>query len=258
MNAILDALGRMPVGEAVAWMLVENLLLFAFALMLGRLLVLAYRSRQVGPPPLPVEAREVALAFSCVGLNTFVTLVGWWLWRLGVIVVRRDTGVRAWLDAAVLLLVMDLAMYVTHRIAHLPWVYPVVHATHHHYDRPRPLDLFVLNPLEVLGFGGLWLTVIWAYSSSWLGMVVYLALNLIFGVIGHLGVEPFPRSWAARPVLRHLGTSTFHAGHHHDRGGNFGFYTLIWDRLFGTLHQDCGAPFGIQAAESPASVGGGP
>jgi sterol desaturase/sphingolipid hydroxylase (fatty acid hydroxylase superfamily) len=167
MNAILDAFGRMPVGEAVAWMLVENLLLFAFALAFGRLLVLAARSRPVGPPPAPVEAREVALALSCVGLNTLVTLVGWWLWRAGVIVVRRDTGARAWLDAAALLLIMDLAMYATHRIAHLRWVYPVVHATHHQYDRPRPLDLFVLNPLEVLGFGGLWLTVIWAYPSSW-------------------------------------------------------------------------------------------
>ena len=32
MNAILDAFARMDAGEAVAWMLVENLLLFALAL----------------------------------------------------------------------------------------------------------------------------------------------------------------------------------------------------------------------------------
>ena len=244
MNATLDAFARMTPGEAACWMLVENLLLFALALGVGEILVRAFPARPVGPPPPPVEATEVALAVSCVGFNTLVTFAGWWLWRAGFITIRRDTGFRAWLDAAVLLALMDLAMYLTHRLAHLPWVYPVVHATHHRYDHPRPLDLFVLNPLEALGFGALWLGVIWAYPSSWLGMVVYLAINLAFGMVGHLGVEPLPRSWVRRPVLRQVGTSTFHAGHHHDRRGNFGFYTLVWDRLFGTLHPGYAEEFG--------------
>lgn len=236
----------MSAGEAVFWLAFENALLFALALLFGQLLLWAYGSRLVGPPPPPVEAREVALALSCVVFNTLVTVVGWWLWRRGVIVVGRDTGPRAWLDALALLMIMDISMYVAHRIAHVPWIYRIVHATHHRYDRPRPLDLFVLNPLEVLGFGGLWLLVIWVYTSSWLGMVIYLTLNVLFGMVGHLGVEPFPGSWAAHPVLKYLGTSTFHAGHHHDRRGNFGFYTLIWDRLLGTLHPSYSEPLGTQ------------
>jgi lathosterol oxidase len=244
LNAILDAFARMSTGEAVSWLIVQNVLLFALALALGQILLWAYGSRLVGPAPPAVEAREIALALSCVAFNTLVTVAGWWLWRAGHIVVRHDTGVRAWLDVVALLLIMDLAMYVSHRLAHLPWVYAIVHATHHHYDRPRPLDLFVLNPLEVLGFGGLWLAVIWLYTSSWLGMVVYLTLNLAFGMVGHLGVEPFPRWWASHRCLKHIGTSTFHAGHHHDARGNFGFYTLIWDRLFGTLHPGYGERFG--------------
>lgn len=236
MNAILDAFARMSYGEAIAWMLAENVALFALAIVLGQLLVLAFGSRRVGPSPPAVEGQELAWAASCVALNTLVTVVGWWLWRSGAIVIRRDTGLRALLDAIVLLMLMDLAMYVTHRVAHHPWAFRLVHATHHHYDRPRPLDLFVLNPIEVLGFGALWLTVIWLYPSSWLGIVIYLTLNLAFGVVGHLGVEPLPRSWARHPALRLVGTSTFHAGHHHNDRGNFGFYTTIWDRLLGTLH----------------------
>lgn len=236
MNAILDAFAAMSFREAVGWMLVENVALFALAIGVGHLLVLAFSSRRVGPPPQPVEAKELGWAASCVALNTLITVAGWWLWRSGRIVIRRDEGVWAWLDAVVLLMLMDLAMYATHRIAHQRWAFPLAHATHHHYDRPRPLDLFVLNPIEVLGFGALWLGAIWLYSSSWLGIVVYLTLNLAFGVVGHLGVEPLPRSWASHPVLRLIGTSTFHAGHHRDDGGNFGFYTSIWDRLFGTLH----------------------
>ncbi len=255
MNAILDAFARMSVGEAVFWMLLENLFLFGLALVVGQALIVAYRSRLVGPVPPPLEAREIALALSCVGLNTLVTVVGWWLWKRGDIVIRRDTGIRAWFDILVLLMVMDLAMYVTHRLAHLPWIYPLVHATHHQYDRPRPLDLFVLNPLEVLGFGSLWLVVITLYPSSWLGMSIYLALNLLFGMIGHLGVEPFPSSWVRYPIVKYIGTSTFHAGHHHDRQGNFGFYTLIWDRIFGTLHPNYHEQFGQRVEALSQSLG---
>jgi sterol desaturase/sphingolipid hydroxylase (fatty acid hydroxylase superfamily) len=234
-NRLLDLFATMSPWEAAGWLAVENLLVFALALGFGHLLVLGFRRQPIGERPGPLQWQEVALSASCVGFNTVVTVAGWLLWRAGIITVRRDMGWRAWLDVAVLLLLMDLAMYVFHRLAHLPGIYPIVHATHHRYDRPRPLDLFVLNPLEVLGFGGLWLVAISLYQSSWLGMVVYLTLNVIFGTVGHLGVEPLPHGWARWPVLRYLGTSTFHAGHHHDRQVNFGFYTLVWDRLFGTL-----------------------
>ena len=98
-----------------------------------------------------------------------------------------------------------------------------------------PLTLFVLHPLETLSFGALWLAVLAVYTASWLGIAVYLTLNLAFGLIGHLGVEPAPRFFARTPGLRHVATGRFHADHHADAGHNFGFYTLIWDRLFGTL-----------------------
>jgi sterol desaturase/sphingolipid hydroxylase (fatty acid hydroxylase superfamily) len=75
----------------------------------------------------------------------------------------------------------------------------------------------------------------WLYPASWLGTCVYLTLNLAFGLVGHLGVEPFPRAWARWWLARHVGSSTFHAEHHVRQRYNFGFYTLIWDRLFGTL-----------------------
>ena len=123
MNAILDAFARMSPGEALIWMLVENLALFTFALGAGQLLIVAYRSRLVGPRPPPVEAAEVTLALSCVGLNTLITLAGWYLWRGGYIVVRRDAGLWTAIDVVVLLLTMDLAMYVLHRLAHLRWIY---------------------------------------------------------------------------------------------------------------------------------------
>jgi lathosterol oxidase len=134
--------------------------------------------------------------------------------------------------------VMDLLMYLLHRVAHTQPLYTLLHQFHHQYDRPRPLTLFALSPVENLAFGGLWLTVISVYHASWLGMSMYLMLNVFFGAVGHLGVEPFPQGWARKPLLRNLAGGSFHAQHHQDRKHNFGFYTLFWDRLLGTLRPD--------------------
>jgi sterol desaturase/sphingolipid hydroxylase (fatty acid hydroxylase superfamily) len=42
------------------------------------------------------------------------------------------------------------------------------------------------------------------------------------------------RQW----FINYVSTSTFHAEHHLDKDHNYGFYTLIWDRLFRTISPD--------------------
>jgi sterol desaturase/sphingolipid hydroxylase (fatty acid hydroxylase superfamily) len=59
-------------------------------------------------------------------------------------------------------------------------------------------------------------------------------------------VEPFPRRLREIPLLRWIGTSTFHAEHHEHPRYNFGFYTLIWDKLFGTLDPEYDTRFSRQ------------
>jgi sterol desaturase/sphingolipid hydroxylase (fatty acid hydroxylase superfamily) len=237
MNHVLDLFDAMTLTQAAVWLGAANAGIFLLSLAAGEVLVRLFHDRAVTPPPDPLEPSEMLLAATCVVLNTLVGVAGWVLWKRGVIVVRRDVGLRVVLDVLILLLAMDFLMYVFHRVAHVRWIFPLVHRTHHHYDRPRPLNLFVLNPFEVLGFGALWLTLLCVYSATWWGILIYLALNLAFGTLGHLGVEPFPRAWSRLPVLRHLGSSTFHANHHQDRHVNYGFYTDVWDRLFGTLRR---------------------
>jgi sterol desaturase/sphingolipid hydroxylase (fatty acid hydroxylase superfamily) len=221
----LDDFAVMRWPQAVAWLMAANVAVFLLSLAAGEVLVRLFRDRPVTPPPEPLERAEVLWAALCVLLNGGVAVAGWFLWRAGFITVRREGGWRVLLDVAVLMIAMDLAMYVFHRIAHARWLFPIVHSTHHRYDRPRPLNL---------------------YPATWPGILAYLALNLVFGTLGHLGVEPFPKSWARLPVLRYLGSSTFHADHHQDGRVNFGFYTTIWDRLFGTI-----GPRTVVAADGP-------
>lgn len=234
MESVLAWTRSRSIAEAAAWSLAVNVLVFALALAFGALVGRAFQARRVADPPAPIDRAEVALAGACVVLNALVMLAGWALFTAGVVRVDPAPSVLRWLvDAVVLLVAMDLLMYVTHRLAHHPLLYRWVHGAHHRHVRVRPLTLFVLHPVEVLGFGGLWLSVLAVHAFSLGGMLVYLTWNVAFGVVGHLGVEPLPKAWG-RPA-RLLGTSTFHARHHQDPTSNFGFYTTIWDRLFGSL-----------------------
>ncbi|MFL6210555.1 MAG: sterol desaturase family protein [Pyrinomonadaceae bacterium] len=218
--------------------LVENLIILALVVLLGSLIIIRFNARRVALAPEPLSRMEVLIALTNVLLNTLTTLVGLWLWRHGVIHFRADAGLWALADVLVLLLSMDLLMYLLHRVAHTRVLYALLHKFHHQYDRPRPLTLFALSPVENLAFGGLWLMFISVYHASWLGMSLYLMLNVCFGAVGHLGVEPLPLGWVRRPVLRQFAGGSFHAQHHQDMRHNFGFYTLCWDRLFGTLRPD--------------------
>jgi len=238
MESLILYLREAPLPQAILLLLAENVAILLLALLFGEWLVRRYADRRVAEVAPPLSRIELWVTLSCVLLNTLVTVVGLLLWRADLIQFRTDTGWRAWLDVLVLLLVMDLAMYCLHRLAHHSLLFPILHRLHHDYDRPRPLTLFILNPAENLSFGLLWLAVIAVYPFSWLGISVYLLLNVMFGVVGHLGVEPLPIWWVRVPVLRNIAGSTFHARHHQDLACNFGFYTLIWDRLFGTFRRD--------------------
>jgi Delta7-sterol 5-desaturase len=235
---IIKWLQSAPWPELLLVFFVENLVILALVVLLGSWVIALFRSRRVALAPGPVSRTEIVVALVNVLLNTATTLVGLWLWRKGLIHFREDVGLLALADVLVLLIGMDLLMYVLHRIAHTRLLYSLLHKFHHRYDRPRPLTLFALSPVENLAFGGLWLMFISLYHASWLGISIYLALNVFFGAVGHLGVEPFPHSWASKLGLKNFAGGSFHAQHHQDMEHNFGFYTLFWDRLFGTLRPD--------------------
>lgn len=252
MNALeqlIAPLYTMPLGEVAFWITLENIAIFLAALAVGHVLVKLFADNRNAEPPPPITRLEVILAASCVLLNSLITFIGAVLWRADIIRLRPDNSlIGVLVDFVILFMAMDFAMYVFHRAAHHPLLYPIIHDTHHRFENPRPLTLFVLNPFETLGFGALWLVVITLYSASFTGMILYLTMNVAFGLVGHLGVEPAPRRWLNLPIIRYISTSTFHAEHHQDRYHNFGFYTVIWDRLFGTLSPDYDTDFTTAAS----------
>ena len=238
MKPLFDFFYAQSLASWCAISLVGNTLGMLLSVLVCHVISKHFQARKLFPATKPITRSDILLAGVCNNLNSSVAVVGWLLWKHGYIVITFPGPFRTLLDTLIYLLVMDAGMYVSHRAAHIPLIFNWVHRTHHEHVETNALSLFVLSPFEVLGFGAMVIAVLLLIPLSGAAILLYLTLNITFGTMGHLGVEPLPPKWMRRLYLRQLGTSTFHCQHHTTRHTNFGFYTVIWDRLFGTLNPD--------------------
>ena len=232
---ILEALRSASALQTGVFFLIANLAIFGSSVLLCWALGIAFKGKRIFDRWEPLRRIEVMAAISAILLNAAVSVVGWWLWTRGLIEIQSGGLLQSTFDCVLMVLAMDLGMYGFHRAAHHPFMFRIVHRFHHRHEATNPISLFVLHPIEVIGFGSLMIVFLILYPMSLGGLIAYLTLNVLFGTLGHSGVEPFPAFISRLPVLRLIGTSTFHAEHHEHPKYNFGFYTLFWDKLFGTL-----------------------
>jgi sterol desaturase/sphingolipid hydroxylase (fatty acid hydroxylase superfamily) len=228
MHHFLHLLSSLP--TPIIWLifLVENVIITAMTLYAGML---------ISGHTYQYTSREWQICIMTNILNTIVTFAGWWLWQEGYITIDMNFTLGIFTDVFLLFFAMDLLMYLFHWLIHKTFLYRLFHKLHHQSIHPKPIDLFVLHPIETIAFGGLWLLLLWCLPFNIYAIMIYLVVNVIFGLTGHLGIEPLPAKIRYLPVIRLLGTSTFHHDHHQDISHNFGFYTSIWDRFFGTYKE---------------------
>lgn len=232
---MLDQLKAVSFSEATIFFMIVNSAAFAVSIILCWLLGIFFHNRRIFDRWEPLRPVEVIAALGSILFNAGVSLLGWWLWKIDFITLSSGGAVKSLLDCLAMLAFMDFSMYVFHRLVHQSWIFPLFHRFHHRHETTNPISLFVLHPIEVTAFGLLMIVFLLFYPISIGGLLGYLALNLLWGTLGHSGVEPLPKKFRSIPGLGLLGTSTFHAEHHEHLGFNFGFYTLVWDKLFGTL-----------------------
>jgi Delta7-sterol 5-desaturase len=235
MNTIADLLGQLrntPV--AIQWLIffAENILITLGILFIGEWM---RRRQDKNTPFFHYSSYDWLFCLVTNVLNTVITFAGFWLWERGFIKITFGRDYHIVLDFFVMFLAMDLLMYLFHFGIHKTFLYKTMHSLHHQSIDPQPIDLFVLHPVETLGFGFLWLFVLMILPLNALAIIAYLIINVIFGMVGHLGFEPLPGSFTGNKIGRYLGTSTFHHDHHKHVQYNYGFYTNIWDKLFGTF-----------------------
>ncbi len=217
--------------EWIIFSLIVNIFLYLFSISLFIFIEKTCRKSLLQEKNHPVKRSDFYLSLLTILCNSFVMLLGAFLWKNGWIVLgHTESFMGIAMEVVSLLLLMDLLMYFFHFTAHLPYLYKMLHGKHHEHVSTNFLSLFVLHPFETIGFGLMMLALLIGYDFSVVSISIYLLLNLIWGTIGHLNREFFPASFDRFFV----GTTRFHNQHHLDESKNFGFYTSIWDRVFGT------------------------
>lgn len=215
----------------IIFSLLSNIFLCLFSITLYQFIEKTCRKELLQEQNHPLTKSDVYLSFLTVVCNSFVMLLGVFLWKnKWIIIDSQPSVVSVFLETIALIFLMDLLMYFFHYAAHLPFVYKILHGKHHEHVSTNFLSLFVLHPFETIGFGLMILALLMSYDFSIISIVLYLLINLVWGTIGHLNREFFRASFDRL----FIGTTRFHNQHHLDETKNFGFYTSIWDRLFGT------------------------
>lgn len=211
--------------------LIENSLIVLLTLIIGKILIKKHRQ-----PQKPIKFNQWLVCGITNLINTAVTYVGFWLWANGYIQIKAEINLQILIDFVALFFAMDILMYILHYLIHHSVLYKKIHYYHHLSVNPTPIDLFILHPLETVAFGGLWLSLLWCYPFNLYGIAIYLTINVLFGMIGHLGFEN--ASIQNTKITKYLGTSAFHHNHHKQISYNYGFYTNLWDRLFSTYAEN--------------------
>ena len=156
--------------------------------------------------------REVLYSVSTI---TIFSLVGLGLY-LG-----RDSGVfQLYLDRVswrvvipefvIMVLIHDAYFYWIHRAMHHPLLFRRFHRVHHLSRTPTPWAAYAFAPAEAVLEAGILPLVALVMPVSATAVFAFTTHMIIRNVMGHAGVELWPRWWLDWPVLRWITTTTHH------------------------------------------------
>lgn len=218
--------------EWISFSLLSNVALYLFSIGLYMFIDRTCTKQKIQTEDFPITIPDIYQSLLTVVLNAVVMLVAVYFWKMNWVTLNESkTILELIIEIICITIAMDFLMYVFHYLAHLPFVYRLLHHRHHEHVSTNYLSLFVLHPFETLGFGLMMILVFSGYDFSIISISAYLFINLIWGTIGHLNREFFPK-WTD---LIGIGTTRFHNQHHLYENHNFGFYTSLWDHLFRTF-----------------------
>ncbi|MGD0526076.1 MAG: sterol desaturase family protein [Polyangiaceae bacterium] len=182
--------------------------------------------------------RELAYSASTVLIFSLVGTGVWFGGRAGILRIYSPLALHGWayfvFSVVALIVLQDAFFYWSHRAMHHRWLFRRVHRVHHLSHDPSPFAAYAFAPAEALVHAaivplvGLWMPL----HRGAIG--VFLAFMILRNVLGHLGLELFPRWFARSRWTRWSTTTTHHTLHHRRVGSNYGLYFTWWDRVMGT------------------------
>lgn len=222
----IQALSQFNTLELIVLFLIENAILMVLSIFIGK--IIEFKNTQIAKE----DKKWIVSTLVC---NTIITYIGYLLFKNQIIILNFDNSFSTLVfDTLLLIFLMDFFMFCFHYLAHkLKWFNPI-HQLHHTHIETNVYSLFVLNPIETLGFGIIWLSIISLINFNAVSIMIYLILNLAYGILGHLKTDIYPKFWKSFIVTKWISTTQFHANHHKSENHNFGFYFTIWDVIFKT------------------------
>ncbi|WP_425390699.1 sterol desaturase family protein [Ekhidna sp.] len=150
-----------------------------------------------------------------------------------------DKSVWYWLLTVIpMFFIHDFYFYWAHRLMHHPALFRRVHKIHHLSTNPSPWTAYAFHPLEAFIEAAIILILAFTVPTHAFVIMLFMIFQIIYNVYGHLGYELFPKGFHKTRIGRYVNTSVAHNQHHAKFHGNYGLYTLIWDRVFGTIRDD--------------------
>jgi lathosterol oxidase len=137
-----------------------------------------------------------------------------------------------------LFFVHDAYFYWIHRLMHHPYFFKRVHLVHHLSTNPSPWTAYAFHPLEALLEAAFLLVAAFTLPIHKTTFGLFMLFQVVYNVYGHLGYELYPAGLNKTWLGRWVNTGVAHNQHHKHFKGNYGLYTLIWDRLVGTIRKD--------------------
>ena len=211
---------------------------FGVSLLIGR--IAPSRRLQKTPFTRAQVIREIG--YSMLSVLVFIAVIGviYVLYQAGWTQLYEDASAFGWLwfwlQIPVILLLQDWYFYWMHRAIHLSPFYDRMHKAHHLSTNPSAFSAFAFHPLEALSEIAIFVLLVVVLPLHITAVFTAGILSLVYNVYGHLGYEVMPRFIAKSPLGYWLNKSAYHNQHHRTYRYNYGLYTVIWDRLHGTLH----------------------
>jgi sterol desaturase/sphingolipid hydroxylase (fatty acid hydroxylase superfamily) len=151
---------------------------------------------------------------------------------------ESQSGLNILTDFLILFVVHDFYFYWMHRAIHSKKLFKRIHYVHHRSIMTTPFTSFSFHPSEAL-LESIFFPIILLIGYEWeiIAIAVFLFTTKLINIIGHLGYDFFHDKITNIPILNLINTATIHDHHHIYLNKNFGLYTTIWDRIFGTFHK---------------------
>jgi Delta7-sterol 5-desaturase len=225
---------------------------FYFVFWRWRPACLRQRRLQFGDPERDRILSEIAYSLSTIVIFSAIGLSLVYAQSAGLTRIYVDVGERGWAylsaSVAIAIAVHDAYFYWTHRLLHWRPLYRIAHHVHHRSTSPTPWAAYAFHPLEAVIQAGVYLLVVFGIPMHPVALTLFLVYMIVRNVVGHLGFEIWPASFARHPLTRWHLTPTHHDLHHRWGRGNYGLYFSFWDEWFGTSRSDYAAAFDLVTA----------